>query len=100
MKNTLKGVLCNPFMFLKFVFDFKKCFSSILFIQHIMEFKQEELVEREIEIAGYLLQNFSLKMIGEKTGLSKKLLAAHLQNMMKKLKAEDMEALIKLIKKI
>ena len=65
-----------------------------------MEFKQEELVEREIEIAGYLLQGFSLKMIAEKTGLSKKLLAAHLQNMMKKLKAEDMEALIKLIKKI
>jgi DNA-binding NarL/FixJ family response regulator len=65
-----------------------------------MEFKQEKLVEREIEIAGYLLQNFSLIMIGEKTGLSKKLLAAHIQNMMKKLKAEDMEALIKLIKKI
>ena len=65
-----------------------------------MEFKKEELVEREIEIAGYLLQDFSLKMIVEKTGLSKKLLAAHLQNMMKKLKAEDMDALIKLMKKI
>lgn len=80
--------------------NFKRCFLVSIFIQHIMEFKKEELVEREIEIAGYLLQNFSLKMIAEKTGLSKKLLAAHLQNMMKKLKAEDMEALLKLIKKI
>jgi FixJ family two-component response regulator len=65
-----------------------------------MEFKKEELVEREIEIAGYLLQDFPLKMIVEKTGLSKKLLAAHLQNMMTKLKAKDMDALIKLIKKV
>ncbi len=65
-----------------------------------MEFKREELVEREIEIAGYLLQGFSLKMIAEKTGLNKKLLAAHLQNMMKKLKAEDIRDLLKLIKKI
>ena len=63
-----------------------------------MEFKQEELVEREIEIAGYLLQDFSLKRISEKTGLSKKLLVAHIRNMMEKLKAEDMSALIKLLK--
>ena len=63
-----------------------------------MEFKQEELVEREIEIAGYLLQDFSLKRISEKTGLSKKLLVAHIRNMMEKLKAEDMSALIKSLK--
>ena len=58
-----------------------------------MEFKQEELVEREIEIGGYLLENFSLKQISEKTGLSKKLLVAHIRNMRQKLKAENMEAL-------
>ena len=63
-----------------------------------MEFKQEELVEREIEIAGYLTQDFSLKHISEKTGLSKKLLVAHVKNMMEKLKAEDMTALIKLLR--
>ena len=63
-----------------------------------MEFKQEELVEREIEIAGYLTQGFSLKHISEKTGLSKKLLIAHLRNMMEKLKVEDISALIKLLK--
>ena len=63
-----------------------------------MEFKQEELVEREIEIAGYLMQDFSLKHISETTGLSKKLLVAHIRNMMEKLKAEDMHALIKLLK--
>jgi DNA-binding NarL/FixJ family response regulator len=65
-----------------------------------MEFKQEELVEREIEISGYLINGFSLKHISEKTGLSKKLLAAHLRNMMKKLHTENIEALIKLMKKV
>lgn len=63
-----------------------------------MEFKQEELVEREIEIAGYLLQDFSLNQIAEKTALSKKHLSAHIRNMMKKLKAKDIVALIKLLK--
>jgi DNA-binding NarL/FixJ family response regulator len=62
-----------------------------------MEFKNEELVEREIEIAGYLLNNFSLRQISEKTGLSKKHLEAHIKNMMEKLKVEDMEELIKLL---
>lgn len=69
-----------------------------LFIQHIMEFKQEEFVEREIEIAGYLVQDFSIKNISDKTGLRKKLLMAHIRNMMEKLKAEDVAALIKLLK--
>ncbi len=63
-----------------------------------MEFKHEELVEREIEIGGYQIQNFSLKVISEKTGLSKKILAAHINNMMKKLQAENIADLIKLIK--
>lgn len=63
-----------------------------------MEFKQEALVEREMEIAAYLLQGFSLKQIAGKTGLSKKHLDAHIKNMMKKLKAEDMEELVKLLK--
>jgi DNA-binding CsgD family transcriptional regulator len=58
-----------------------------------MEFKKEELVDREIEIAGYLLQNFSLKQMSEKTGLSKKHLAAHLRNMMEKLGVENIPAL-------
>jgi DNA-binding NarL/FixJ family response regulator len=65
-----------------------------------MEFKQEELVEREIEIAGYLIQDFTLKIIAEKIGVNKKIIAAHLRNMMKKLKVKDIEALIKSIKKI
>ena len=63
-----------------------------------MEFKQEELIEREIKIAGYLVQNFSLKHISETTGLSRRLLVAHIKNMMKKLKAEDMSTLLKLLK--
>lgn len=60
-----------------------------------MEFKNEELVAREMEIAGYLLQNLSLKQISDKTGLSKKHLAAHLRNMMEKLGVENMLALKK-----
>ena len=63
-----------------------------------MEFKNEELIEREIEIAGYLVERFSLKQISETTGLSKKILTAHIRNMMQKLKAENIEALIRILK--
>jgi len=63
-----------------------------------MEFKHEELIEREIEIASYLKLNFSLNHVAERTGLSKKMLMAHLRNMMKKLRAADMDELKKLIK--
>ena len=65
-----------------------------------MEFKSEELVDRELEIAGYLLQDLSLKQIAEKTGLSKKHLVAHLRNMMKKLGAENMLSLRKTLGKL
>jgi DNA-binding NarL/FixJ family response regulator len=64
----------------------------------MMEFKQEELVEREIEIACYLFQGFSLTMIAEITGMNNKILAAHLRNMMKKLQAINMSELIQLLK--
>lgn len=63
-----------------------------------MEFKHEELVEREIEIGNYLLNGFSLRLISEKTGLSKKHLDAHIKNMREKLKAKDMEDFLKLLK--
>ena len=63
-----------------------------------MEFKREELIEREIEIAGYLVQDFSLRHISGTTSISKRLLAAHVRNMMKKLAAEDMPELRRLLK--
>ena len=63
-----------------------------------MEFKKEELIDCEIEIAHYLLQNFSAKQIAEKTALSKKHLDAHIANMKRKLKANDNTAFMKLIK--
>ena len=47
------------------------------------------LTAREMEIAGYLKDKQSLKKMEEKTGLSKKILKAHIRNMMKKLKAHD-----------
>ena len=64
-----------------------------------MEFKNEELIEREIEIACCLMQDYSLKMIAARTGLSKIILVAHLRNMMKKLQAADLNELVTLIKK-
>ena len=65
-----------------------------------MEFKHEELVEREKEIAGYLLLDLSLKQICDKTGLQKKIIAAHIQNMMEKLGTKDMKTLIELLRSI
>jgi DNA-binding CsgD family transcriptional regulator len=63
-----------------------------------MEFKNEELVEREIEIGKLLIQNISLKEIGEKTGLSSKLVNAHIKNMMQKMTANDLQLLIRVLK--
>ena len=63
-----------------------------------MEFENEKLIDREIEIGNYLIQGFSLKLIAEKTGLSKKILVAHINNMKIKLKAADIPGLIKALK--
>ena len=64
----------------------------------MIEFKKEELVDREVEIGGYLMQDYSLKLISEKTGLKKKTLTAHINNMMKKLKTKDTAELVKLLR--
>jgi DNA-binding CsgD family transcriptional regulator len=66
----------------------------------VMRFKEEELVEREIEIASYLLQNLSLNLIRERTALSKKHIVAHIRNMMEKLRVKDIAALLKALKAI
>lgn len=63
-----------------------------------MEFKQEELVEREIEIAAYLLRHFSLRQIAGQLAVNKKIIKAHVRNMMQKLNAENIEDLIQSIK--
>jgi len=63
-----------------------------------MEFENEKLIDREIEIGNYLIQDFSLKLIAEKTGLSKKILSAHIHNMMKKLNTKDASELINLLR--
>jgi len=65
-----------------------------------MEFKHEELVEREKEIAGYLLLDLSVKQICDKIGLKKKIIAAHIRNMMEKLGTKDMKTLIELLRSI
>lgn len=61
------------------------------------KFKKEALVDREIEIGRYLIQGFSLKLISQKTGLNPKTLAAHIQNMMKKLNAGKRNELVKML---
>ena len=63
-----------------------------------MEFENEKLIDREIEIGNYLMQDFSLKLIAEKTGLRKKIITAHINNMKIKLKVKDATELIKLLK--
>ena len=68
------------------------------YIDDMMEFKNEELIEREMEIAEYLVQDFSLNHIAETTGINKKLVMVHIRNMMKKLNAENMSTLIKVLK--
>lgn len=62
-----------------------------------MEFKNENLIGREIEIVGLLMQQYSLNQIAERTGIGKKILAAHIENMMQKLEVEDMESLIQVL---
>ena len=59
-----------------------------------MEFKKEALLEREIEIAGFLLQDFSLGQIASRLEVNKKIIKAHIRNMMQKLNAENLEHLI------
>jgi DNA-binding CsgD family transcriptional regulator len=71
---------------------------SIYTYSHVMEFENEKLIDREIEIGNCLMQGFSLKLIAEKTGLSKKILSAHINNMKIKLKAEDTPELIRLLR--
>ncbi len=62
-----------------------------------MEFKQEALVEREIEIAAFLLQDFSPEQIADYLAVNKKIIKAHIRNMMQKLNAENIDDLLQLI---
>jgi DNA-binding CsgD family transcriptional regulator len=62
-----------------------------------MEFKQEALVEREIEIAAFLLQDFSPEQIADYLAINKKIIKAHIRNMMQKLNAKNIEELIRSI---
>ena len=64
-----------------------------------MEFKKEELVDREMEIGSYLLQGLHTTNISKKTGLSKKTITAHIRNMMEKLKASNETELMSLLHK-
>ncbi|MBS1921165.1 MAG: hypothetical protein JST17_13010 [Bacteroidetes bacterium] len=63
-----------------------------------MEFKPEELIKRELEIALELLKNHSFSQIAGHIGISKKILKAHIRNMMQKLQTENLEGLKKMIK--
>ena len=62
-----------------------------------MEFKQEALLERELQIASYLLERFSLEKIARHLAVNKKIVKAHIRNMMQKLHAENLEELIESI---
>ncbi len=63
-----------------------------------MEFKQEELIDREIEIASFLMQHFSLRQIADQLAVNKIIIKAHIRNMMQKQNAKNIEELIQSIK--
>jgi len=63
-----------------------------------MEFKQEELVEREMEIARLLVQGYAEKEITGLTGMQRKRITAHIRNMKVKLQATNISMLVKLIR--
>ena len=63
-----------------------------------MEFKQEALVEREMEIAAFLQRDFSVRQIAIQLEVNKKIIKAHIRNMMQKLHAENIEDLIQSIR--
>lgn len=63
-----------------------------------MEFEQEALVKREIEIAAYLLRNFSPEQIAGQLGINKKIVQAHIRNMMQKLNVANIEVLKQSVK--
>ena len=67
---------------------------------NLMEFKHEQLIDRELVIARLLVQGCSLKEISEITGLSKKIAAAHIHNMKVKLQIKDATAMIGRLKNI
>ena len=63
-----------------------------------MEFGREEFIEREKEIAQFLLRGNTIKQIALRTGLSRRHVEAHIRNMITKMKAEDLASLINLLK--
>ncbi len=63
-----------------------------------MEFKQEELIDREIEIASFLMQHFSLRQIADQLTVNKIIIKAHVRNMMQKQNAKNIQELIQSIK--
>ena len=63
-----------------------------------MEFKNEELIEREIEIGQCLLQGYTLNQICAKTGISKRHVGAYIRNMLAKLEVKDKGSLLNLLK--
>jgi DNA-binding NarL/FixJ family response regulator len=65
-----------------------------------MEFKHEELVEREVIIARLLVKGFSVKEISDQTGMGKRIVAAHIRNMKVKLQARDLMILIRTLQQL
>lgn len=63
-----------------------------------MEFIKEGIVDRELEIGSYLVKAYTLKQIAEKTGLSKKMVSAHIRNLMEKLNTNTTVELLHVLK--
>jgi DNA-binding NarL/FixJ family response regulator len=63
-----------------------------------MEFKYEELVESELIICNLMAQGLSIKVIAEKTGMSRRIVSTHIGNMKVKLQVRDIGEMRKLLR--
>ena len=63
-----------------------------------MEFRYEELVESELIIGSLLAQGLSIKIIAEKTGMSRRIVATHIGNMKVKLQVKEIGEMRKLLR--
>ena len=63
-----------------------------------MPFQPDELVEREVAIAGLLLRGFTAGQIAVRLRIGKRLVETHIKNMREKLNADNTVVMVTLLK--
>lgn len=96
MRITRYSVLYNSRRLINFTVPVRNEVCTTPNISY-MEFKHEELVEREVIIARLLAQGFTGKEIAHITGMGNRIVTAHIRNMKVKLQVKDLAVLVKLL---